>query len=125
MKILSLASKKLNLMFGQEHELRERIFKERYLDIWYNQIYNSSGLTLGQIEEFCKCCEKFGILILGFETSYESRHGLNTYAFEEYCQEYSDEWWYGALSDLQRNGITDSLIPYIDIPPEILNDYID
>lgn len=124
MKIISLATKKLNMMFGQEHEQRERIFEETYLMRWYSQLKKSPGLTLVQAKDFCHCCEKFGIKILGFETSYESRYGLNTYAYEEYTDNYHEEWWYNALHDLQLNHITDSIIPYIDIPFEVLNNYI-
>ena len=125
MKILSLATKKLNQMFGQEHEQKESVFKALYLDAWYSIIRNTSGLTLQQSAEFCYCCEKFGIKILGFETAYESRYALNTYAYEEYCDEYSEEWWLRALSDLKRNEILDSLIPYIHIPDTILQSYIE
>lgn len=124
MKILSLASKKLNLMFGSEHECREQIFKECYLLHWYKVIRHSPGLTLKQTEEFCRDCNKFDIQVLGFETSYESRHGLNTYCFEEYDDVYQDEWWYAAFHDLHLNGITDSIIPYIHIPQETLDNYL-
>ncbi len=125
MKILNLATKKLNLMFGQEHEQREGVFKDVYLSTWYSLIRHTSGLTLQQAAEFCFCCEKFGIRILGFETSYESKYGLYTYAYEQYCDEYTEEWWLRALSDLERNKITDSLIPYIDIPETVINQYIE
>ena len=125
MKILSLATKKLNLIFGQDHEQKEGVFKDIYLHVWYSIIRNTSGLTLQQATEFCYCCEKFGIRILGFETSYESGYGLNTYAYEEYCDEYTEEWWLSALSDLKRKRIVDSLIPYIDIPEIVLQNYIE
>jgi hypothetical protein len=124
MRILSIAEKKLNMMFGQEHEQTEGVFKDVYLGEWYSVIRNSTRLTLQQAADFCTCCEKFGIRILGFETGYESRYGLNTYAFEDYCDEYTEEWWLSALSDLARNKITDSIIPFIDIPETVLNDYI-
>ena len=125
MKIANLATKKLNLLFGNEHENRERVFKEKYLDVWYSKMSKSWGLTLSDIEEFCRCCEKFDIKILGFETSYESNYGLNTYIYEIYCDDCCEGWWFDALADLQRDKITDSIIPYIHIPAEVLNNYIE
>jgi hypothetical protein len=124
MKILQLAEKKLNLIFGSSHEQVENIFKELYLESWYTKLKRTAGLSLLQTRDFCHVCENFGILILGFETSYESKYGLNTLGFEFYSEPYSEEWWYNALADLKRSGIIDSIIPYIHIPSEVLNVYL-
>lgn len=115
-----MALKKLGSLFGNEHEYREQIFKERYL----TKYKKPGGLSLRELEIYCRKCEEYNIQIIGFETLYESQYGLNTYIFEEYIENYEPEWWYQAIADFQVNKITDSIIPFINIPPEVLNKYL-
>ncbi len=123
MKISRLAENKLRSFFGDGDYLQEMHFVSTYiLPVIGKPI--SHGLTLPEVELFCRRCEEFEIDIVGLETLYESPYGLHTLIVEEYCEHYQPEWWLRALADLQTMSVLDHIIPHIEIPPEVLSKYI-
>lgn len=118
------ARKRMNFLLGMPYEKREIEFRKRFLlsgsppMLWFH------GLRLEDIPLFAGRCALFSVKILEFEVSLESHYPLYIQTYEDYMSEFDPHWWKLAIEHFDAIGVTEMIIPSIQVPESVLNDYL-
>ena len=124
MKLTAMATKKIAQIFPGEHELRERLFLHNFLLTGSTLIQWNLGLQITDIPLFAERCNKFEIKILGFEIHPDSPFPILETCYEDFTNEYDPEWYLHAMKIYFDLGITNMIIPVIDVDKKTLNNYL-
>lgn len=123
MKLTAMAYKKIAQIFPGEHEMREREFLHNFLLAGRIPIHWQLGLHLSDIPRFAERCNAFDVQILGFEVHPDSPFPFQETCFEDFTIDYDPEWYLHAMKIYSDLGITQMIIPVIDIDKKTLIKY--
>ena len=125
MKFTKLALKKLALILPGYREKQEAKFLWHYIIACAPPLNWNHGLNRREAQEYCRRCNEFDVEILGIEISQDSPYPINVFAFEDYKMEkYSWSWIRMPLEELETIGIDSFIVPVVNVPDEILTNYL-
>lgn len=125
MKFSELALKKLNLITGEVHERREIKFVQNFVLTGRQNIEWSSGIALVDVSQFAKRCHNLSGRVIGLEVSPDSPYPIHVLSCADFYSEYNPEWINKAIQQFQEWKVERHIIPVVDFPAEVLNQYLD
>ena len=124
MKVTQHALKRLALLTMDSKSQKEVLFIHRFILPGAKIIHWNRGLHINDIPLFASRCHNFGGKILGLETWFDSPYPLYTFAYEDYSDTYTEEWYQQAIAELKRTKIRNMIIPTVCFPKQALEKYI-
>jgi hypothetical protein len=116
------ALKRLNLILGEEKAHREVRFMHQFIRPGSHTIAWNYGIQLHDVLLYSERCLAFDTKILGFETHMAGPYPLYEFCYEDYNS--AEDWVKSSIRDIESKGISDFLVPTIDIPEYILRRYL-
>lgn len=116
------ALKRLNLILGAEKAHREVRFMHQVILPGSYTIAWNHGIQLHDVLIFAERCLSFNTRILGYETHMEGPYPLYEFCHEEYQS--AEDWVNSAIHNIESKGISDFLVPTIDVPEYVLRRYL-
>lgn len=116
------ALKRLNLILSEEKAHREVRFMHQFILPGSYTIAWNNGIQLHDVLLFAERCMSFNTRILGYETHMEGPYPLYEFCYENYRS--AENWVKSAIQDIKSNGISDFLVPTIDVPEYVLRRYL-
>src|SRR5688572_17198032 len=117
------ALKRLNLILGQEKAHKEVRFMHQFILSGRYTIAWHYGMHITDLALFAERCDNFKIRVLGVELHMEGPYPIHVYTWEDYKTR-DNSWVNGAIKDLEALGVNNFIVPTIEIPGTILNEYL-